>query len=94
MLKAHAASPFQILRLALLALWLLGTGLLIWVMLIVPNQRQVAPYRDVVLELKTGNLYLYREVPAHIHQAFMAALSKGSFYNQWIRDDYPFVRVR
>jgi KTSC domain len=33
-------------------------------------------------------------VPAHIHQAFMAALSKGSFYNQYIRDDYPFVRVR
>ena len=24
----------------------------------------------------------------------MAALSKGSFYNQWIRDDYPFVRER
>ena len=46
------------------------------------------------VELKTGNLYLYREVPAHIHQAFMAALSKGSFYNQWIRDDYPFVRMR
>jgi hypothetical protein len=46
------------------------------------------------VELKTGNLYLYREVPAHIHQAFMAALSKGSFYNQRVRDDYPFVRVR
>jgi len=46
------------------------------------------------VELKTGSLYLYREVPARIHQAFMAALSKGSFYNSWIRDDYPFVRVR
>lgn len=46
------------------------------------------------MELKTGTRYLYRDVPAHIHQAFMAAPSKGSFYNQWIRDDYPFVRVR
>jgi hypothetical protein len=46
------------------------------------------------VELKTGKLYLYREVPARIHRAFMAALSKGSFYNSWIRDDYPFVRVR
>ncbi|HKP24061.1 MAG TPA: KTSC domain-containing protein [Dongiaceae bacterium] len=46
------------------------------------------------VELKTGNLYLYREVPANIHQAFMAALSKGSFYNLYVRDDYPFVRVR
>ena len=51
-------------------------------------------YRRLEVELKTGTRYLYREVPAHIHQAFMAALSKGSFYNQWIRDDYPFVRVR
>jgi len=33
-------------------------------------------------------------VPARIHQALMAALSKGSFHNSWIRDDYPFVRVR
>jgi KTSC domain len=46
------------------------------------------------IELKTGSLYLYREVPAHIHQAFMAALSKGTFYNQYVRDDYAFVRVR
>ena len=46
------------------------------------------------VELKAGSLYLYREVPAHIHQAFMAALSKGSFYNQYVRDDYPFVRAR
>jgi hypothetical protein len=33
-------------------------------------------------------------VPARIHQAFMAALSKGGFYNSWICDDYPFMRVR
>jgi KTSC domain len=46
------------------------------------------------IELKTGSLYLYREVPAHTHQAFMAALSKGTFYNQYVRDDYAFVRVR
>ena len=53
-----------------------------------------AKHQWLEVELKTGNLYLYREVPAHIHQAFMAALSKDSFYNSWIRDDYPFVRVR
>jgi hypothetical protein len=51
-------------------------------------------YQWLEVELKTGTLYLYREVPARIHQAFMAALSKGSFYNQRIRDDFPFVRVR
>ncbi|HJR20926.1 MAG TPA: KTSC domain-containing protein [Dongiaceae bacterium] len=46
------------------------------------------------IELKTGALYLYRAVPARIYQAFMAALSKGSFYNRWVRDDYPCIRVR
>jgi hypothetical protein len=46
------------------------------------------------VELKSGALHLYREVPAHVHQAFMAALSKGSFYNQRIRDEYLLVRVR
>ena len=51
-------------------------------------------FQGLEVELKTGSLYLYREVPAHIHRAFLAALSKGSFYNAWIRDAYPFVRVR
>jgi hypothetical protein len=46
------------------------------------------------VELKGGTLYRYRGVPANIHRAFMAALSKGSFYNLYVRDDYPFVRVR
>ena len=46
------------------------------------------------IELKTGALYLYRAVPACIYQAFVAALSKGSFYNRWVRDDYPCIRVR
>ena len=51
-------------------------------------------YPWLEVELKSGTLYLYREVPANIHQAFMTALSKGSFYNRYVRDDYPFVRVR
>ena len=51
-------------------------------------------FRWLEVELKAGGLYLYREVPASIHHAFMVALSKGSFYNQWIRDYYQFVRVR
>jgi hypothetical protein len=51
-------------------------------------------FRRLEVELTSGRLFLYREVPPRIHQAFMAALSKGSFYNAWIRDEYPFVRVR
>ena len=50
-------------------------------------------YQWLEVELKAGPVYLYRGVPARIHQAFMAALSKGSFYNRYVRDDYPVVRV-
>lgn len=52
-----------------------------------------AVYRWLEVELTTGAVYLYRGVPARIHQAFLVALSKGSFYNRYVRDDYPFVRV-
>lgn len=50
-------------------------------------------YHWLEVELTTGAVYLYRGVPARIHQAFLVALSKGSFYNRYVRDDYPFVRV-
>jgi hypothetical protein len=52
-----------------------------------------AVYHWLEVELTDGAVYLYRGVPARIHQAFVAALSKGSFYNRYVRDDYPFVRV-
>ena len=50
-------------------------------------------YQWLEVELKAGAVYLYRGVPARIHQAFLAALSKGSFYNRYVRDDYPVVRM-
>jgi UPF0755 protein len=43
-------SSFQRLRAALLALWLLGTGGLVWLLLIFPGQSSGASYRDVVRE--------------------------------------------
>jgi len=46
-----ATSAFRLLGLGVFTLWLVGTALLIWLMLIVPNQHQAAPYRDVVLEV-------------------------------------------
>ena len=50
-------------------------------------------FRWLEVELKSGGVYLYREVPPRVHQAFMAALSKGSFYSRYIRDDYPSARL-
>jgi KTSC domain-containing protein len=46
------------------------------------------------IELRTGRTYRYLEVPAAVHQAFMAAESKGRFYNDHIRDVYLCKRLR
>ena len=38
-------------------------------------------------------VYHYFAVPAAVHEALLAATSKGSYFNQAIRDRYRFVRV-
>ncbi|HEX6245072.1 MAG TPA: endolytic transglycosylase MltG, partial [Polyangiales bacterium] len=52
----HAApSPsYRLLRALVLAIWLLGTALLIWLLLVFPNQGAQVPYRDVVFEREPG----------------------------------------
>jgi UPF0755 protein len=53
MLAAHSPS-FRVLRGLLLGLWLIGTGGLIWLLLVFPNQRPESPYRDLVIERPPG----------------------------------------
>ena len=38
-------------------------------------------------------VYQYFAVPAAVHEALLAATSKGSFFNQAIRGRYHFVQV-
>lgn len=37
---------------------------------------------------ESGGPYTYFEVPGDIYQAFLAAPSKGQFFNDYIRDRY------
>jgi hypothetical protein len=46
------------------------------------------------VELKTGRAYRYFDVPQSAFHALLAAKSKGSFYNDHIRDVYLYVRLR
>ena len=46
------------------------------------------------IELRTGRAYRYLDVPAAVHEAFMAADSMGRFYNDHIRDVYLCTRLR
>ncbi len=40
----------------------------------------------------SGAVYHYHEVPAAIYQKFKTAQSKGTYFNQFIKDVYPFER--
>jgi uncharacterized protein len=52
-------------------------------------------YENGVLEIQfhNGGIYQYFDVPAQIHQALMAASSKGKFFAQNIRGAYRYARV-
>ena len=41
----------------------------------------------------TGRRYAYLGVPEKVAQDFRAAFSKGEFFNDAIRDHYPFERL-
>ncbi|HET6161009.1 MAG TPA: KTSC domain-containing protein [Dongiaceae bacterium] len=45
------------------------------------------------IELTTGRVYRYLDVPPATYEAFMEAESKGRFYNDHVRDDYVCVRL-
>ncbi len=71
------------------------------------NQREMPPiplessllasaaYSDATLELefRNGSIYRYFAVPPEVFQALLAAQSKGAYFNQSIRDHFPFQRV-
>ena len=42
------------------------------------------------VELRDGELYRYFAVPSRVYQEFMAAQSKGQFFNDFIRPRFPF----
>lgn len=50
---------------------------------------------DAVLEVefKHGAIYNYLDVPADVFDAFLAAESKGTFFNQSVKDHYSFRRI-
>lgn len=42
----------------------------------------------------SGRCYAYSGVPRSVYHAFLAAESKGAFFNQHIRDLYPYREER
>jgi KTSC domain len=46
------------------------------------------------VEFKSGGIYDYAGVPKNVHQRFMAAPSKGRFFDSSIKDKYRTVKMR
>ena len=49
--------------------------------------------RILELEFRSGALYRYFQVPPAVFEAFLAAESKGRYFNRHIRDRFPYQRV-
>jgi hypothetical protein len=45
------------------------------------------------IELTNGRVHRYIDVPREVYEAFMAAESKGRFYNDHIRDAYLYEQL-
>jgi hypothetical protein len=52
------------------------------------------PNSRLVVELHpSGRVYLYYDVPLSVYSELMAAESKGSYFNEAIRDLYPYEEL-
>lgn len=45
------------------------------------------------VEFEDGTVYVYSGIPKDVRNEFMAAASKGSFFNSRVKNQYPFQRV-
>ena len=48
----------------------------------------------LVVRFVSGKVFTYDDVPAKIAEGFRAAASKGTYFNEVIRDRFPFARSR
>lgn len=54
-----------------------------------------AKHRILEIEFHYNNaVYQYEDVPQRVYMEFMESDSKGKYFNQQIRKDYPEVKIR
>ncbi len=52
-----------------------------------------AARNELSITFVSGKIYVYQLVPKGVYEAFAAAPSKGAYFNQYIRDRYPFREI-
>lgn len=48
----------------------------------------------LLLRFRTGAIFEYENVPGVVHEELLAAPSKGGYFAEYVRPDYPYRRVR
>ncbi len=46
------------------------------------------------IRFRSGAIYEYDGVPSVVYEELLAAPSKGRYFSEYIRPDYPYRRVR
>lgn len=52
-----------------------------------------ASQQTLEIEFNNGSIYRYTGVPKSIHESLMSAESHGRYFNAYIRDRFPTVRI-
>jgi KTSC domain-containing protein len=52
-----------------------------------------AKKRVLEVEFVSGRIYQYLDVERDTHDAFLKAPSLGTYFNEYIKDEYAFVRI-
>jgi len=52
-----------------------------------------AKERELLVTFVSGKTYVYENVPQSLYDAFMAAPSYGRFFNEHVRDRFPYRLV-
>lgn len=52
-----------------------------------------ADRRELLVVFRSGRRYVYEGVAEETYQAMRRSFSKGEYFNEHIRDQYPFRRI-
>ncbi|WP_460684499.1 KTSC domain-containing protein [Niabella aquatica] len=47
----------------------------------------------LIVEFVSGWIYHYQKVPPFIYNAFKSSKSKGVYFNEHVKDQFPFERI-
>lgn len=48
----------------------------------------------LTIEFHNGSIYEYYNVPPHIYEGLLYAPSKGKYHHRYIKNNYPYKRIK